>query len=408
VNREFTLWDFKYYIIGVLAFVFAQSMLIAGLMMQKRRRRSAEQLLWQKTEELDQFFSVTLDLLCIANTAGYFLRLNPAWETILGYKREELMTKRFLDFVHPEDLVSTQGALSVLASQQTLVDFENRYRALDGSYRWLAWSAAPAGSLIYAAARDITERLKTEAEDRQRREELAHVGRIATMGELTASLAHEINQPLTAILSNAEAAERFLSQPQPDIGEVRQILEDIVRDDRRASDVVRKVRALVRKEKPREEILDLNKTIQEVVGLIRGESILQGLSITMNLSPDLKMIQGDRVQLQQVILNLILNSADAMRNAPQAQRKIILSTAMQDGGTVKASVTDFGMGIHENSMDHLFEPFYTTKPEGLGMGLSISQRIIRAYGGILKASNNPEGGATFAFTLSAYQEGNPP
>jgi PAS domain S-box-containing protein len=407
VNRELAFWDLKHYIIGVLAFVSAQFVLIAGLMMQKRRRRSAEQLLWQKTEELDQFFSVTLDLLCIANTDGYFLRLNPAWEAILGYKREELMAKRFLDFVHPEDLVSTQGALSVLASQQKLVDFENRYRAKDGSYRWLEWSCAPAGSLIYAAARDITERLKTEAEDRQRREELAHVSRIATMGELTASLAHEINQPLTAILSNAVAAERFLSRPQPDIGEVRQILADIVRDDRRASDVVRKVRALVKKEKPREEILDLNKTIQEVVGLIRGESVLHGLSITMELTNALQRVRGDRVQLQQVILNLILNSAAAMRNTPRDQRKIIVRTAMIDRGTVKASVKDFGTGIDENSIERLFEPFYTTKPEGLGMGLSISQRIIKAHGGTLEASNNKEGGASFASTLPV-RDGGPP
>jgi signal transduction histidine kinase len=208
-------------------------------------------------------------------------------------------------------------------------------------------------------------------------------------------------------LSNAEAAERFLSQAAPDISEVRQILVDIVRDDRRASDVVRKVRALVKKEKPREEILDLNKTIQEVVGLIRGESVLQGLSITMELTDPMQRVRGDRVQLQQVILNLILNSAAAMRNTPRDQRKIIVRTAIANNTTVKASVTDFGTGIDENNIDRLFEPFYTTKPEGLGMGLSISQRIIKAHGGIMEASNNPEGGATFAFTLPSHDGDHP-
>ena len=291
--------------------------------------------------------------------------------------------------------------MSALASQQKVVFFENRYRAKDGTYRWLEWTAAPAGNLIYAAARDITERLKGEAEAQQRREELAHVSRVATMGEMTSSLAHEINQPLTAILSNAEAAQRFLSMTTPDIGEVRQILDDIVRDDRRASDVVRKVRALVRKETPREEILDLDETIREVVGLVRGESVLQGLSITTELSPESKRIRGDRIQLQQVILNLILNSAAAMRNSPRAQRKIIVRTATQDGVTVKASVRDFGTGIDKNNIERLFEPFYTTKPEGMGMGLSISQRIVMAHGGTIEASNNPEGGATFSFTLPA-------
>jgi PAS domain S-box-containing protein len=403
VNRESTFWDLKYYVIGVLAFVIVQSFLITGLLVQKRRKRSAEESLRQKTEELDQFFNLSLELLCIANTDGYFLRLNPAWERVLGYSREELMAKRFLDFVHPDDLVRTQGAVSTLASHQKLVHFENRYRCKDGTYRWLEWTSAPAGNLIYAAARDITERLKEEVKARQHREELAHVTRVAMMGELTTSLAHEINQPLTAILSNAEAAQRFLSQALPDISEVRQILDDIVRDDRRANDVVRKVRALVRKEKLRYESLDLNEVILVVVDLIRADSLLQGLSIATDLSPRLAAIHGDGIQLQQVILNLILNGAAAMRNSPSGQRKIIVRTAMLDGRTVKAFVTDFGTGIDEKNIERLFEPFYTTKPEGLGMGLSISQTIIKAHGGAMEAWNNREGGATFAFTLPAHQ-----
>jgi two-component system sensor kinase FixL len=222
------------------------------------------------------------------------------------------------------------------------------------------------------------------------------------MGELTTSLAHEINQPLTAILSNAEAAQRFLSQASPDISEIRQILEDIIRDDRRANDVVRKVRALVKKEKLRDEPLDLNEVILVVVDLIRADSLLQGLSIATDLSPGLAVIHGDGIQLQQVILNLILNGAAAMRNSPSGQRKIIVRTAMLDSRTVKAFVTDFGTGIDENNIDRLFEPFYTTKPEGLGMGLSISQTIIKAHGGTMEARNNREGGATFAFTLPAH------
>ncbi|MCU0595990.1 MAG: ATP-binding protein [Desulfobacterota bacterium] len=403
INKEPTLWDFKYYLISGLAFIVAQFFLIAGLLVQKRRKRVAEESLRQKTEELDQFFTVSLDLLCIANTEGYFLRLNPSFEKVLGYSGEELTAKQFLDFVHPEDLARTRDALFALASQRKVLSFQNRYRCKDGTYRWLEWTSAPAGNLIYSAARDITGRLKTEAEAVQRRQELAHVSRIATMGELTTSLAHEINQPLTAILSNAEAAQRFLSQAEPDTSEVRQILEDIVRDDRRASDVVRKVRTLVKKEKPGEEILNLNDTIQEVLGIIKGESLLPGLSITMELSPELKMVRGDRIQLEQVILNLILNSAAAMKDSPQTQRKITVKTAMADSAIVETSVTDFGTGIDESNIERLFEPFYTTKPEGLGMGLSISQTIIKAHGGTIEARNNPEGGATFAFTLPAHQ-----
>ena len=402
INRELTLWDFRFYLIGALTFIMAQSCLIVGLLINKRRRRSAEESLRQKTEELTQFFNVSLDFLCIANTDGYFLRLNPVWEKVLGYSREELMAKPLFDFLHPADLERTRKTLSTLASQQKVIHFENRYRAKDGTYRCLEWTSAPAGNQIYAVARDFTDRLKAEAEDQQRRTELAHVSRIAMMGEMTTSLAHEINQPLTAILSNAQAAQRFLSQAPPDIGEVRQILDDIIRDDGRASEVVRKVRALVKKEQPRQGPLELNEMIQQVIDLVRGDSLLQGLSIGTDLSPGLATVYGDDIQLQQVILNLILNGAAAMRNAPLAQRKIIVRTAMADNRTVKASVTDFGVGIDENNIERLFEPFYTTKPEGLGMGLSISRTIIKAHGGTMEASNNREGGATFAFTLPAH------
>ncbi|MEW6440093.1 MAG: ATP-binding protein [bacterium] len=403
VNRESGLWDLRYYIAAGLAFILAQSFLLVRLWAQQRRRKSAEDSLRQKTVELDQFFGVSTDLLCIASVNGYFLRLNPAWERTLGYTREELMATRFLDFVHPEDLASTQNALSRLGSQQQLTSFTNRYRCRGGGHRWLEWTATPAKGLIYAAARDVTDHLTAQAEAMQRREEFAHMARVATLGELTASLAHEINQPLTAILSNAQAAQRFLTLAAPDISEVRQILGDIVRDDRRAAEVVRNLRALIRKKEPCHELLDLNQAIREVIVLTRGEALLAELSVTTELSPDLKRVRGDHGQLQQVILNLILNSAAAMRNTPKDRRKIIVRTEMQDKGTVRVSLTDFGAGIDENNLERLFEPFYTTKSDGLGMGLSISQRIIKAHGGIMQASNNPAGGATFSFSLPAPQ-----
>jgi signal transduction histidine kinase len=159
----------------------------------------------------------------------------------------------------------------------------------------------------------------------------------------------------------------------------------------------------VKKEKLRDEPLDLNEAILAVVDLIRADSLLQGLSIATDLSPQLAAIHGDGIQLQQVILNLILNGAAAMRNSPSGQRKIMVRTAMLDSRTVQTFVKDLGTGIDENNIDRLFEPFYTTKPDGLGMGLSISQTIIRTHGGTMEAWNNREGGATFAFTLPAHQ-----
>jgi len=162
INRGFTLWDVRYYIIGALAFCLVETALIIILIAQRRRKKVAEENLLRKTEELDQFFNISLDLMCIANTDGYFLHLNPAWERVLGYAREELMAKRFLDFVHPDDLDRTREAISTLTSQQQIFFFENRYRCKDGTYRWLQWSSAPAGKLIYAAARDVTEQKRAE------------------------------------------------------------------------------------------------------------------------------------------------------------------------------------------------------------------------------------------------------
>lgn len=405
INKEVALRDLRYYLIGGLAFMLVESLLIAGLLIQMRRRRSAETWLLQRTEELDQFFNVTLDLLAIANTDGYFLRLNPAWEKTLGYNIDELRRRRFLDLVHPDDLNGTREAVSLLASQKEIIHFENRYRCKDGTYRWMEWTSAPAGDLIYAAARDITERLKAEAESREQWEQLAHVTRIGMMGELTTSLAHEINQPLTAIQSNAEAAQRFLSSAVPDTGEVRQILEDIVRDNRRASDVIRKIRAMVKRESIAFTPLDLNDLTQDVLSLVRGDSLLREMSFITDLHQALPTISGDRTQLQQVILNLILNGAAAMKNAPPAQRRLTLKTETQGDRTVKVSVTDLGTGIDERNVERLFEPFYTTKPEGMGMGLSISRTILRVHGGTISASNNPQGGTSFFFTLPAHPGG---
>jgi two-component system sensor kinase FixL len=365
---------------------------------QNRRRRSAEESLRQKTEELDQFFNVTLDLLCIANTAGYFLRLNPAWEKVLGYSREELMADRFFDFVHPDDLASTQEAASKLAAQGELIHFENRYRCIDGSYRFLTWTAASVGEIIYAAARDMTERLESETESRQRREELAHLSRVATMGELTASLAHEINQPLSAIMSNAQAAIRFLNAPTLDMEELKDIFNDIVKEDTRAGEIIHRMRALMKNTKLELEPVDLTSTFQEVIGLLHSDSVIRNVKVSTELDPRLPPVRGDRIQLQQVALNLMLNAFEAMTAYPREERQVIVRTWQKDS-EVLAAVTDYGMGIPAGETEKIFQPFYTTKTQGLGMGLSISRSIIIRHQGRIWAENNPIGGTTFYFSL---------
>ena len=263
-------------------------------------------------------------------------------------------------------------------------------------------------SRIVHGIKDISERVEAEEKARLQWEALAHVTRIGIMGELTSSLAHEINQPLTAIQSNAAAARRFLSASEPDIVEVRQILDDIISDNTRAGNIIGKIRALLKKERLPFEVTDVNDLIADVLSLLRADALLPELVITTEFSTGLPRVSADRIQLQQVIINLILNGTAAMKDLPPSRRKLKIKTAIEKNGTVKVSVIDFGTGIEEGAMEHLFDPFYTTKPEGLGMGLSISQTIIEAHGGGMEASNNPEGGATFAFTLPAYDHSHEP
>jgi len=251
---------------------------------------------------------------------------------------------------------------------------------------------------------DITELRQAKEEARKRREEIAHLGRVATMGELSASLAHELNQPLTAILSNAQAALRFIAGDSPDLNEIHDILGDIVADDRRAGEVIRRLRSLFRKGEFEKVAVNINDLIQEVVSLINTEAMIRNVSIETKLDGSLALVLGDRIHLQQVMINFILNASEAMTDIDDAPREIILSTSQAGKKLVKVGVRDSGSGIMENKLDQIIEPFYTTKPDGMGMGLSINRSIIEAHAGRFWAENNPDGGATFYFTLPIYEE----
>jgi two-component system, LuxR family, sensor kinase FixL len=224
------------------------------------------------------------------------------------------------------------------------------------------------------------------------------------MGELAASLAHELNQPLTAILSNAEAAQHFLDASLPDLEEVRASLADIVDDDHRASEVIRRLRGLLQKGELERLPLDLNQTIREVVRLVHSDVIIRQVALTLALDPALPPVCGDRVQLQQVVLNLMLNGLEAMTDTGLDERALIVCTKRPDAHTVQVEVQDSDSGLAEVNMDRIFEPFYTTKPADMGMGLLICRSIIEAHGGRLWVANNLARGATFYFTLPVTEE----
>jgi signal transduction histidine kinase len=242
-------------------------------------------------------------------------------------------------------------------------------------------------------------RLNAEAETRQRLSELARMNRAATAGELSASIAHEINQPLGAILHHAESAEIILDSVEPDMQEIREIFADIRRDDKRASEVIRRLRALLKKSPVEVQDIDLNETIREVLAFVAVQAKELNVTLESALAPSTLCISADRIQLQQVILNLIINSMDAIAERADGQRKIVSRSRRTANGLAEFSISDSGPGIQANKLRYLFEPFFTTKAQGMGMGLSVARAIIDAHGGRIWAENQAAGGAAFHVTL---------
>jgi len=243
------------------------------------------------------------------------------------------------------------------------------------------------------------ERKHAEQALRDMQTNIAHVVRITTLGELTASITHEVNQPLGAVLGNAEACLRWLDRATPDLDAVRRSVEWIIDDGNRASEVIRRVRVLAKKTEIEKVPLDVNDVIREVVALVQRELTSHQASLRMELAPALPMILGDRIQLQQVMINLVMNGAEAMQSVTDRPREMVIRSAQDETEEVRVSVTDCGVGISAENADRLFNPFFTTKSSGMGMGLSICRSIMQAHGGRLWATANIPHGATFQFTL---------
>jgi PAS domain S-box-containing protein len=354
-----------------------------------------------------------------ANIIGIFifdaesriLDANDAFLRMVGYDRDELVggRVRWTDLTPPEWRDRHVRAGIELKRTGTVQPYEREYFRKDGSRM-----PALIGSAAFDEQRDqgvafvldLTERKRAESEaregERRYREaqmELARANRLAAMGQLTASIAHEVNQPITAVVTNAETALRFLDAHPVDLDEVRQILEDIVKSGNRAGNVVDRIRDLIKKAPPRSDRLDINEAIREIIELARGETLRSGVPVKTALTDYLPSIRGDRVQLQQVVLNLILNAVEAMAGMRQESRNLLITTGKAEFGGVLVSVRDTGPGLPPTAIERLFEPFHTTKANGMGMGLSICRSIVEAHGGRLWAGANTPHGAVFQFTL---------
>jgi signal transduction histidine kinase len=258
--------------------------------------------------------------------------------------------------------------------------------------------------LIGEVFANALSRKQGELEAQRLRQELAHIGRVSAMGELTASLAHELSQPLTAILNNAEAVQCFLAGDVVNLELAREALDDIVADDKRAGDVIRRLRVLLKKGDLEFAWLDANEIVSEVAWLVRNDAVGRNVCMRLELAPDLANVRGDRVQLQQVVLNLVLNGFEAMRESGPGDRTLVIRTVRDGEAAVGISIEDSGSGFDETDNDRMFQPLYTTKTEGLGMGLAIARTIVGAHGGRLWAANNVTHGATFHFTLPVWGE----
>ncbi|WP_438011138.1 response regulator [Sorangium sp. So ce321] len=253
-------------------------------------------------------------------------------------------------------------------------------------------------------ARELELTRTAELKVQKAQDELAHLNRVSAMSELAASLAHELSQPLAAILSNAQAAERLLAHAPPDIAEARAALADIMADDRRAGQIIQRMRAMLRKGELSVAALDLDALIREVVRLMASAALLAGTTVRIELAPGLPRVRGDGIQLQQVLLNLLVNALDAVARRPPEARLVVVRTRRADGGQIELSVADSGEGIRPADLERVFEPFFTSKPQGLGVGLAISRSIVEAHGGRLWAEHCPGEGATFRCALPVWNE----
>jgi PAS domain S-box-containing protein len=386
INRQATLWEYKYYIFGGLAFIIAQSFLILGLRAQQRRRRNAERSLWQKSEQLDNFFSMNLDLLCIADTEGYFLRLNPTWEKTLGYSLKELMSRRYLEFVHPDDVSATRNTMQALASHQQVVDFTNRYRTKDGAYRHMLWSAVAFGNRIFASARDMTEHLRAEAMIHEREQELQILtGRlILNQEEERRRVARELHDDLSQRLAVlAIAAGRVESAVQSGPDSIRNPLIDI-RD--KTIQIAADVQNISRRLHPSIlEDLGLSKAIEAECHQF---AIREGIEMSSSVQPIPRDLPKD------VSLSIYRIVQEGLNNIAKYSCARCVTVSLSANETaLHLTVSDDGVG---------FDPVEVRGKAGLGLS-SIRERVRLVYG-TYRITSNPEKGTTIEVTVPLKPE----
>lgn len=407
--RPPSLWEaYRWQILGIGGLVLLQSLLIAGLFAQRIRRGRAERALANNENKL-RLITNSLPVLISYVDQGQRYEFNNQvfhrWfgidpQAARGHTMWDVLGERIYVLVRPFVERALAGEQVSFAVDTTLDD--GRRLVVEGIH---VPDRDEQGETrgFYSLLMDVTARNQAQQDAGRLQEELAHAGRVSLMGVLATALAHELNQPLTAIMSNAQAAQRFLKSPSPNLREVAEILEDITLDDERASEVIRRMRALVKKEPVDFRVLDPAELLVGVERLTYKDAAMRNLSVTLDVDSDLPQVCGDRVQLQQVLLNLLLNAFDATESSASESRNVAVRARRERAQTV-IEVRDRGVGISDEIFDRLFESFQSTKKQGLGMGLSISKSIVERHGGQLWAENNPDCGATFYLSLPVARD----
>lgn len=394
--------------IAALAALAALLGLLVFVSLLHAAKRRAERALQQTEDRYRNVVESQTELICRYSPDTTLTFVNDAYCRHFGNARDELLGRKFIDLIpeaeRPRVLERVQSVIADIGT----VSYVHQATMSDGSVRWQQWLDHPIvdaeGKVVevQGIGRDVTELKAAEAEAQQRREQVTHLTRVAILGELSGALAHELNQPMTAILSNAQTAERLLLQESPDLIELREIVKDIVADDVRAGDVIRRLRTMLKPGGTAFQTLDISALLTEVVVLVRAQLLDQQVTLVERFAGPLPPVHGDRVQLQQVLLNLLMNACEAMRSNEPSDRTLVAKVAYENG-YVRVSITDSGPGIPPHVSERLFEPFFTTKTEGLGLGLSICRSIVTLHNGWILARNNAERGATVEFVLPVSQ-----
>lgn len=401
--REPTLWEgHRTAVVLAIFLVLLQAALIGRLLLERRTRREAVVAL----EESEGRMSLAAEAAELSLWIWDFSR-DHLWGTGSSWRPRSSTSayaaigfRQALDVVHPADREAFEQAVRHAIASGEDLDVEYRVVRPAGDVRWVVSRGRTSDQRLLGVTLDVTDRRLAELQVERDQAELRHMTRVSMLGQLSASIAHQMNQPLAAILSNAEAMGMMLGRTPPDVVELRAICDDIVAEDERASEVIRRLRALFRRDDLLPMPVDLNELVGETLTLARAHLVEHHVTPVVTLASSLPLVRADRIQLQQVLLNLILNAAEAMSDLEESDRALTIRTEFADGAA-RVSVTDRGPGIAPDDLANVFEPFWTSKPGGMGIGLAISQSIVAAHRGNLTVSNHDAGGATFSVTLPA-------